>query len=198
MNWFRLENAHAATVDARRRVRMYQEDAWQRSRRKKGPDPRVVKDVSDGGCGVQRVLLPLLYWVSSGLLACIGLAWGLPGWLLHSCRRRGAIPSTSPSFACNSMTAFQAPRDQRVRPRNTESRRSDRCFTGPCHDITPWRSTNRVLYVKLPCPSVLTSYSKVQFRHQKFYQVARKCKRGGGRGSPRPLLLPLCCLSSAF
>jgi hypothetical protein len=58
---------------------MYQEDALQRSRRQKGPHPRVVKDVSDGGCGVQRVLLPLLYWVSSGLLACIGLAWGLPG-----------------------------------------------------------------------------------------------------------------------
>ena len=53
MNWLRLENAHAATVDARRRVRLYQDDAWQRSRRKKGPDPRVVKDVSDAvskGC----------------------------------------------------------------------------------------------------------------------------------------------------
>jgi hypothetical protein len=71
MNWLRLENAHAATVDARRRVRLYQDDAWQRSRRKKGPDPRVVKDVSDAvskGCcyrcctGSAPVFLPASDW----------------------------------------------------------------------------------------------------------------------------------------
>jgi hypothetical protein len=35
----------------------------------------------DGRCGAHNALVGLLPWVSSYLLACIGLAWGLPGWL---------------------------------------------------------------------------------------------------------------------
>jgi hypothetical protein len=33
----------------------------------------------DGRCGAHRALVGLLPWVSSDLLACIELAWGLPG-----------------------------------------------------------------------------------------------------------------------
>jgi hypothetical protein len=36
-------------------------------------------------------------------------------------------------------------------------------FANPCHDTKPWTTNNRVLlYVKLPCPSVSTSCSKVR------------------------------------
>ncbi len=36
-------------------------------------------------------------------------------------------------------------------------------FADPCHDAKPWTTNNRVLlYVKLPCPSVSTSCSKVR------------------------------------
>jgi hypothetical protein len=33
----------------------------------------------DVRCGAHKALLGLLPWVDSDLLACIGLAWGLPG-----------------------------------------------------------------------------------------------------------------------
>jgi hypothetical protein len=41
--------------------------------------------------------------------------------------------------------------------RSADLRASPACAT----TSTPWTSTNRVLYVKLPCPSVPTSCSKV-------------------------------------
>ena len=116
----RLENAHAATVDARRRVRMYQEDAWQRSRRKKGPDPRVVKDVSDAvskGCcyrcctGSAPVFLPASDW--PGDYRAGSLSRATP-W------RPARL--TAPRSACNNMMALRALRDQRLWPRNTEGR----------------------------------------------------------------------------
>jgi hypothetical protein len=33
----------------------------------------------NGRCGAHKALLGLLPWVNSELLACIGLAWRLPG-----------------------------------------------------------------------------------------------------------------------
>jgi hypothetical protein len=51
---------------------------------------------------------------------------------------------------------------------------------------TPWSSTNRVLYVKPPCPSVPTSYSKVLADEAIVPDGVRaKPQLGGGRAPSR-------------
>jgi hypothetical protein len=50
--------------------------------------------------------------------------------------------------------------------RRRPGKRGKICFTDPYHGVTSWSSSYRVPHVKLPYPSVSTSCSKVQFRHE--------------------------------
>lgn len=46
---------------------------------KKPEAPRAIKMCRMADAAPPKALLPLLYSANSGLLACIGLVWGLPG-----------------------------------------------------------------------------------------------------------------------
>ena len=105
MRAFDLElNTYRSCPDVGR----YRKEADRARSTKKAEAPRVEKMCRMADAASTRVLLPLLHWVSSGLLACIGLAWGfLTG------------PATHPSSSLReparyhlrlySMTALQAP-----------------------------------------------------------------------------------------